>query len=104
MKQKQNSELEARLTQLKGVGDNFVQRIVVATLNAPTQIKQAIHNELPEIHAGRQGWIDLDVALLNHTDLKLSNDTIFNAILTDSRNALNGDIAAPSSLKRIALT
>ena len=89
LKQKQNSELEARLTQLKGVGDNFVQRIVVATLNAPTQIKQAIHNELPEIHAGRQGWIDLDVAWLNPADL--SNNTIFEAISTDAQEALKGD-------------
>lgn len=91
LKQKQNAELEARLTQLKALGTAFSQEINinVQNANAPIRIRKAIHNELPEIHAGRQGWIDLDVAWLNPADL--SNNTIFEAISTDAQEALKGD-------------
>lgn len=91
LKQKQNAELEARLTQLKALGTAFSQEINinVQNANAPIRIRKAIHKELPEIHAGRQGWIDLDVAWLNPADL--SNNTIFEAISTDAQEALKGD-------------
>ena len=91
LKQKQNAELEARLTQLKALGTAFSQEINinVQNANAPRRIRKAIHKELPEIHAGRQGWIDLDVAWLNPADL--SNNTIFEAISTDAQEALKGD-------------
>lgn len=91
LKQKQNSELEARLTQLKALGTAFSREINinVQNANAARRIKNAIHMEFPEIHAGRQGWIDLDVDCLNPADL--SNNKIFQAISTDAQKALNGD-------------